>query len=326
MANGGCKLRLMARAREPSAATQKLADELAARGLNVGCRSIEAWGIRGLAPPPARVWLGRGRGTTSAYPPGAVEQYAAVASVMRRGLPWQIAVLKLLVRGYLPADEDLVRVAFHDLLAADVPGPGEDALGCAERIASRVVASGSGQPFLRAFRRNLLRSAAIFEPGSEIGAAVAGVVATLNLAVMGEPDWSEGALAEMMAAFGIPVGAMTDDDRAALTRFADIYLREIMPGPVLVGVAAEAPMSRIQGAVPRAREAAGEIQHGSGEGELPPFSEDIADVVTACMALVLIRIEDLGGDDVVAEILSRAMTNPAGTPPALVTPEIGPSH
>jgi hypothetical protein len=325
MANGGCKLDLMARAREPSAAARELAGELAARGLNVGYRSIEDWAGRGLAPAPARQSLGQGRGTTSAYPPGAADRYAAVASVMRRGLPWQIAVLKLLVRGYLPADENLVRVAFRDMLAADVPGPGEDALGCAERVAGRVVAAGTGQPFLRAFRRNLRRSAAIFEPGSEIGAAVAGVVATLNLAVMGEPAWSDGALAEMMAAFGIPVGAMTDDDRAALTRFADIYLREIMPGPVLVGVAAETPMCRIQEALPRAREAAGEIQHGSGEGQLPPFSEDIADVVIACMALVLIRIEDLGGDEAVAEILSRATANPAAALPAAVTPELGSS-
>ena len=57
----------------------------------------------------------------SEYPAGAADQYAAVASVMRPGLPWQVSVLKLPVRGHLPVNHDLVRQALRELLAPD-PG------------------------------------------------------------------------------------------------------------------------------------------------------------------------------------------------------------
>ncbi len=56
------------RARQPSAAAQRLVQELASRGLTVGYRAIEDWAARGLALAPARRSLGRGRGTVSEYP------------------------------------------------------------------------------------------------------------------------------------------------------------------------------------------------------------------------------------------------------------------
>jgi hypothetical protein len=295
------------RAREPSAAARRLVQELADRGLVAGYRAIEDWAARGLAPAPARRPLGRGRGTASEYPPGAVDQYAAVASVMRRGRPWQVSVLKLLVRGYLPARENLVRQAFADLLAPPAAGPGEDALDRAEQVAAQAAATRAVRPILRGFERNLRRSRQVLEPGTEIAAAATGVMATLALILAGEPEWSADALTEMMAAYGIPVEQMTSDDRAGLSRFASAFSAAVMSGAALARVAAETPLHRIQAAVPRGREAAREALAGLSAA-FPRPGEDVDDVLTAISALMLIRTEDLGGDEAVAELVSQALS------------------
>jgi hypothetical protein len=302
----------MARAEEPSAAARRLIQELSGRGLTVGHRAIEDWAARGLAPAPVRRSLGRGRGTASEYPAGAADQYAAVASVMRRGLPWQVSVLKLVVQGYLPTNEDLVRQAFHDLLTDDAAELDEDALGYAERLAAQAATTRTAGPFLRAFRRNLRRSGPILEPGAEIEPVVTGVITTLTLARIGEPDWSPDALAEMMAAFGLPVAEMASDDRAGVTRFADMFFTEVTAGPVLAQIAAGTPLERIQSVIPEARKAAREALPGVGSA-LPRPSEDLHAVLTAYFALVLIRIEDLGGDEAMTERASRAMSAPAAS-------------
>src|SRR5258708_29883252 len=82
-----------------SAATRELVAELRACGYLVGCRAVEQWAAWGLAPPPVRVSLGR-RGFTNRYPDGAVDQYSAVASVMRRRQNWRTAGLMLIGRGH----------------------------------------------------------------------------------------------------------------------------------------------------------------------------------------------------------------------------------
>lgn len=301
----------MARAKEPSGAARRLIQELSRRGLTVGGRAIEDWAARGLAPAPGRRSLGRGQGTVSEYPAGAADQYAAVASVMRRGLPWQVSVLKLFVRGYLPTNENLVRQAFHDLLTGDAADLDDDALGYAERLAAQAAATGSVRPFLRAFRRNLRRSGQILEPGTEIESVVTGVITTLTLARIGEPDWSPDALAEMMAAFGLPIAEMASDDRAGVIRFADMFFTEVTAGPVLAQIAAGTPLERIQSAIPEARKAAQEALLGAGSA-FPRPSDDLDAVLTAYFALVLIRIEDLGGDEAMTERASRAMSHQPG--------------
>jgi len=303
----------VARAKEPSAAARRLLKELSRRGLTVGHRAIEDWAARGLAPAPARRSLGRGQGTASEYPAGAADQYAAVAAVMRRGLPWQVSVLKLFAQGYLPTNENLVRQAFHDLLTDDAADLDEDALGYAERLAAQAAATGAARPFLRAFRRNLRRSGQILEPGAELEPVVTGVIATLTLARIGEPDWSPHALEEMMAAVGLPIAEMASDDRAGLTRFADMFFTEVTAGPVLAQIAAGTPLERIQSAIPEARKAAREALLGVGGSAFPRPSEDLRAVLTAYFALVLIRIEDLGGDEAMTERASRAMSAPAAS-------------
>jgi hypothetical protein len=301
------------RSKEPSAAAQQLVRELTARGLNVGYRAIEDWAARGLAPAPVRRSLGRGKGTVSEYPAGAVGQYAAVASVMRPGLPWQVSVLKLLVRGHLPVNHDLVRQALREVLAPDPAESAGDALDYAERLATQTAGTRAGRSFLRAFERNLHRSASLLEPGAEVSSVATGALATLVLAAAGEPAWSTEALAEMMAAVGFPVAEMTDEDRQGLARFADIFVTEFSSGPLLAAVAGQAPLSRIMLAVPLARKTVTEALRDPGKG-LPPLNDDFSDVLTVYVALMLIRIEDLGGEEAMAELVGRAR-RPAELPP-----------
>jgi hypothetical protein len=170
-----------------------------------------------------------------------------------------------------------------------------------------------GRSFLRAFERNLRRSASLLEPGAEIGSVANGALATLVLATVGEPAWSAEALAEMMAALGFPVTEMTEEDRQGLARFAGIFVTEVSSGPLLAAVAGQAPLSRIMLAVPLARKTVTEPLCDPGQG-LPPLNEDFSDVLTVYAALMLIRIEDLGGDEAMAELVGRARS-PAELPP-----------
>jgi hypothetical protein len=55
-----------------------------------------------------------------------------------------------------------------------------------------------------------------------------------------------------------------------------------------------------------------EALRDQGKG-LPPLNEDFSDVLTVLVALMLIRIEDLGGDEAMAELADRARS-PAELP------------
>lgn len=289
----------------PSPATLGLVEELSRHGLQVSCRAVEDWAARGLAPGPVRYSLGRGRGTASGYPAGAADHYAVVAAVMRRGRPWQISVLKLVSRGYLPADQGLVRRAFEDLLSLPAPAAGQDALDYAEQIAAGAERSPVGRSFLRAFERNLRQSAQILEPGTSLRPVALGVLATLTLAAVGEPSWSEAAIVEMIAAYGVCVGGMTDDERGGLASFADAFFTQVTGRGSLLDTASQGSLPRILAAIPDARATVEEVFVGSRGFPAPP--EDIADVLTALAALVLVRIEDFGGGDAVAQLATQAL-------------------
>ena len=275
------------------------------RGLTVGYRAIEDWAARGLAPAPTRRSLGRGRGTVSEYPADAVNQYTAVASVMRRGLPWQVSVLKLLVRGHLPRDHDLVRQALHALLVLDSAEPGSDALDHAERIAAQTAATPVGRSFLYAFERNLRRSAFPLEPGAEDPLR--------RKRCPGHHDPSCNWRASLEHG-----GSRGDDGGNGPPRHRDDGRRPPWPRPVRRHLhyrglcRAFACQSRSPGpAEPDhfggadGAEAHTEMLHEPGKG-LPLPNEDFNDVLTVFAALMLIRIEDLGGDDAMTELVSRA--------------------
>jgi hypothetical protein len=209
-------------------------------------------------------------------------------------------------------NRDLVRQALREVVEADPAEPGADALDHAERVAAQTAGTRAGRSFLRAFERNLRRSTSLLEPGADVSSVAAGALATLFLTAAGEPAWSTEALAEMMAALGFPVAQMTEEDRQGLGRFADVFVTEVFSGPLLAAVADRTPLSRITLAVPAARRIVTEILGALGRG-LPPLNEDVSDVLAVFVALMLIRIEELGGDEAMAELADRARI-PAAAP------------
>lgn len=156
-----------------SAAARQLVAELRARGYRAGCRAVEQWAAWGLAPAPERVSLGR-RGFTSRYPDGAIDQYAAVASVMRRGQDWRAAGLMLIGRGHLVAREDTFRLLLDYLFTPDT--------GISDPLeyADEQMAAAAGQPLFKRIARIAQRNisaAKLADPvtGCEIDAETAAV-------------------------------------------------------------------------------------------------------------------------------------------------------
>jgi hypothetical protein len=120
-----------------SAVTQKMADRLAAAGYSKSPSTLESWARSGLAPRPVRFSRGR-KGSTSAYPPGAFEQYLAVARVMQPGRDVREAALMLISDGDLPTSEGLFRRAVDYLFeGSEVEG---DPLELADQAYSAALA------------------------------------------------------------------------------------------------------------------------------------------------------------------------------------------
>ncbi len=188
-----------------SAATRELVALLRVRGYRGGCRAVEQWAAWGLAPAPERVSLGRGRGFTSRYPDGAVDQYCAVASVMRRGQDWRTAGLMLIGRGYPVTRDATYRLLMDYLFTPDADTDIDDPL----QFADEQVAGAASHPLFRRIARitqRNIRAAKIVDPvtGSEIDAesAAVSVMARGFAAMLGEP-MPRDAAEETAAAWGV---------------------------------------------------------------------------------------------------------------------------
>jgi hypothetical protein len=91
----------MSERRQPSKADQVLLQTLAEAGLpNYSGRTIESWREEGVLPTAAQEWLGRGRGSTSSYPPEARQQAVAVARLLKRHRSFDKTAALLWLHGY----------------------------------------------------------------------------------------------------------------------------------------------------------------------------------------------------------------------------------
>ena len=195
-----------------SAAARQLVAELRARDYRAGCRAVEQWAAWGLAPAPERVSLGR-RGFTSRYPDGAIDQYAAVASVMRRGQDWRAAGLMLIGRGHLVAREETFRLLLDYLFAPDtgISDPLE--------FADEQMAAAAGQPLFKRIARIAQRNisaAKLTDPvtGCEIDAETAAVsVMARGVATMLGEAMPRDAAEETAAAWGMITADLPADVR-----------------------------------------------------------------------------------------------------------------
>lgn len=110
--------------------------ELRARDVDVSPYQLERWRAAGLLAHPRRRGGGRGRGSTSAYPPEALEAVLGITTVARQGRNNHLAALALFAKK-LPVTEKAVRDAFiwvidrADARVRAAGGDGEDPAGTA---------------------------------------------------------------------------------------------------------------------------------------------------------------------------------------------------
>jgi hypothetical protein len=273
-----------------SAAARQLVAELHARGYRAGCRAVEQWAAWGLVPAPERVSLGR-RGFTSRYPDGAIDQYAAVASVMRRGQDWRPAGLMLIGRGHLVAREDTFRLLLDYLFTPDteVSDPLE--------YADEQIAAAAGQPLFkriaRIARRNIT-TAKLTDPvtGCEIDAETAAMsVMARGLATMLGEAMPRDAAEETAAAWGMIDAGLPPEVREHRIDFVNALSDNVLTFECLSAVARSIDPVRLQAAI---RESRQELS-GPPQQVLKLLPVLWADTLTITVALATIAIEDLGG-------------------------------
>jgi hypothetical protein len=249
-----------------------------------------AWG---LAPAAERVSLGR-HGFTSRYPDGAIDQYAAVASVMRRGQDWRAAGLMLIGCGHLVAREETFRMLLDYLFT---PSTDVSEISDPLEFADEQMAAAAGQPsfkrIARIAQRNI-RAAKLTDPvtGCEIDAETAAVsVMARGLAAMLGETMPRDAAEETAAAWG-----MIDADLPPEVREHRIDVVNALSGNVLTfehlaAAARSVDPARLQASICELRR----DLSGPPRQILKLLPAVWADTLIVTVALATIAIEDLGG-------------------------------
>lgn len=280
----------MPRAARYSTATKDMVSELADRGHKVGCRAVEHWAELGLASPPVRFSIGKG-GSRSQYPVGAIHQYDAVASVMRKGRDWRVAGLLLIGRGYLPANEAVLRFLLEFLIPDQIEA--DDPLAVAEEAFKQI----AGSPFHRIFDRiirNNLALAKLIDPVTReeicIESAVSGVVTQVLAALLGDP-LPDGAAEEIAAGWGLINPDLSIDERLEGARFVEGFFAAVTFRELSKAAKTVAP-ARLQRIIAELRYIL--EKHPVGGFELVPG--ELLDILFVIVGLAITMIDDLGGD------------------------------
>lgn len=285
-----------------SAETKRLRVVLAALGHDRSCGTLEGWASAGMAPSPARRSLGR-HGSTSEYPEGAVEQYAAVAEVMQRGRDTKVAALMLIGRGGLPASPELFREALRFLFSA-FSDREQPPLDLAEEAYAEALGDRQWPTFAALMRKNVEAAdlGGSSSPGSRssIEAVVGGAFVNAFASMLGRQIPTEEAASEVAAAFGLLDGEMSDGERAARTRYIDAVYEDVINFGAMREAAEGVSPDRLQSAIREVR-ADEDFLNLDLIGALPPVWEDVIVVV---LGLALVMLQELGGQ----EWFARAMT------------------
>ena len=273
-----------------SAAARQLVAELRASGYRAGCRAVEQWAAWGLAPAPERVSLGR-RGFTSHYPDGAIDRYAAVASVMRRGQDWRAAGLMLIGRGHLVAREETFRLLLDYLFTPDT--------GISDLLeyADEQIAAAAGQSLFKRIARIAQRNisaAKLTDPvtGCDIDAETAAVsVMARGVATMLGEAMPRDAAEETAAAWGMITADLPADVREHRIDVVNALADNVLTFEQLAATARTVAPVRLQAVIREFRQSALK-QPEQVLKLLPPIWRDTL-IIT--VALATIAIEDLGG-------------------------------
>jgi hypothetical protein len=119
-------------------------------------RTIESWREEGVLPVAEQEWLGRGRGSTSSYPPEALQQGVAVARFLKRYRSFDKAAALLWLHGY-DVDAGRIRTSLltgldyldRQLAKYDRGDPDETAKAIAKALVSERIRSKSGREWAR---------------------------------------------------------------------------------------------------------------------------------------------------------------------------------
>lgn len=277
-----------------SSATKRLRSELAARGINVTESSLESWAQEGLAPRAVRIPRGR-KGSTSAYPPDAVEQYAQVAAVMQRGRDKRLAMLMLVGRGGLPTSRAVFRRALRHLFD-DPPDAEWDRLAVAEAVYDQAVGDRLFARFA-AFMYKNADEAALVDPVTKHPMPTASVVqgAFVNglACFFGRPFPDDDAVTEIAAAWGFLGPEVDDEEQARRRSYIEAIYEDALNFDTLREAAETVRPERLQAAVREYLDEAGAFMPDVFRSAPRSWT----DVWAVLFGLVLAVIQDLGGAD-----------------------------
>jgi hypothetical protein len=178
-----------------------LCAEVRHRGFEVSPRQIERWRQAHLLPGPVRHGLGRGKGSSAAYPPETADHVIRVIQALRAtGRRLDLVALVLFAEGD-PVDERALRDAFEAAvveMATRIPGnQEEEGFDRAEAAAVQWDPARSRSPLARAMKRRA-------RDGAEAPSSIALTAATNFFLVMLEGRASSPeALGELAQTLGI---------------------------------------------------------------------------------------------------------------------------
>jgi len=282
----------MPKAAHYSAATKRLNAELAARGHHQSCSTLESWASDGFVPRPVRVSAGR-KGSTSAYPAGAVEQYAAVADVMQRGRDRRMSVLVLIGRGGLPTTSTAFRRALRYLFEG-APVCDQDALTLAE---GAYADAQTDRLFRRlaSFMSKNAAAAGLTDPVTGQPVPTESVVESAFVnglaSMVGRQFPSDQAISELAAAYGFLEPGVSDEERAEREHYIEAFYEDVMNFDTLRATAELVSPDQLQGAV---REFLGD-EDLSGLELLEVLPASWREVMTVVFGLAVVTSENLGG-------------------------------
>ena len=229
-----------------------------------------------------------------------MEQYAAVASVMRRGLAWHLAAVSLIGRGHLPTREATFRSAFEQFFAQSAFDC-EDSFDRAEQLAKEArstTASGVRQ-LVRAMDTNFRRAkvknplTGRFVPPEE---GVNSVLTNMALMALGGQSLDNETGLRVAAAQGLLTQLPTRFHEEAGRLVADIY-NDLLCFSSLRETALNVEPTELQRAVLQVREVFAKVAR-SGFVLLPRLPTVFWDVVCALLGLAIVGLDRRGGMDV----------------------------
>ncbi len=279
------------RASRYSAAAKELSERLAAAGYHKSPSTLDTWAQVGMAPHPIRTSRGR-KGSTSAYPAGALEQYIAVAKVMRPGRDVREAALILIGKGGLPTSEAF----FHQALDWLFEGLGTtgDPLDAAEQMYADAQRDREFAPVARYLEdnaRNANLSDAHTHRPLDPAAIMEGAMVNSMAAMFGRQIPTDEATSEVAAVYGFYGPGISEEERAARERFIEASHDDAFNFDVLRGTAAQVSPDRLQASVR-------EFLSEADETPMPLFQilpNKFQRIIPVIGGLLFVTMEDLGG-------------------------------